>query len=407
MDENVLSAIEKLFDAVYKGASLQHIVDLAEDILNRPVIVHDASYRILSASAQYRIPPDAVEINNAFYLNEQAINTIHEKKQGLNQNEDAPVYLANVLDGQGVLACAIIINGTKTAFITVHENHLPFSDGDRLIVACLSKLLSLHLRQNEELTPERKMIPSHVFAPFFEGHNVAHEQYLLAHLPKAAWLHVSPFSLLTITDALPGIAPGKLIQIIQTLTVFFPLERCTVYHSSIIVFLDDYLKKKVLEDSRNDFEDFLKSISCHAGISNRFHQIQDLAKYYQQACKAAQFAVQTAKPYLYFADCGLLLLSELFSTHYDIDELIHPAIPTLVELDRETGTDYLATLKYYIYYIHTPNEAAKALHIHLNTLFYRINKIKEITGISFNTIEDAAKIYLSVQLLEINELISR
>lgn len=73
----------------------------------------------------------------------------------------------------------------------------------------------------------------------------------------------------------------------------------------------------------------------------------------------------------------------------------------LMLYDKENGTDFLETLKQYIFYSSSPGEAAKILNIHRNTLFYRINKIKDMTGISLEHGDEICKIFLSIRLLEI------
>ena len=83
-------------------------------------------------------------------------------------------------------------------------------------------------------------------------------------------------------------------------------------------------------------------------------------------------------------------------------DFCHPAVIQLINFDKQNGTDLLDTLKNYLYYTNSPNEAAKALCIHRNTLFYRINKIKDMTEISLNNAEEISTLYFSIRLLEIN-----
>ena len=64
---------------------------------------------------------------------------------------------------------------------------------------------------------------------------------------------------------------------------------------------------------------------------------------------------------------------------------IHPAIETLRVYDRQNGTEYLKTLNVYITSMCRHSATIKKLHIHRNTLLYRLKKIEELTG---NSLED-------------------
>ena len=56
--------------------------------------------------------------------------------------------------------------------------------------------------------------------------------------------------------------------------------------------------------------------------------------------------------------------------------------------DMENATEFLPTLKSYIFNLKNTKETASELHIHRNTLLYRINKIEELFGITLDTAED-------------------
>lgn len=57
---------------------------------------------------------------------------------------------------------------------------------------------------------------------------------------------------------------------------------------------------------------------------------------------------------------------------------IHPVFRTLLEYDSAYNTSYLPTLKEYIH-CHGDNcKTSEALHVHRNTVAYRINKIEEL-----------------------------
>ncbi|WP_088186633.1 helix-turn-helix domain-containing protein [Desulfosporosinus sp. FKA] len=101
----------------------------------------------------------------------------------------------------------------------------------------------------------------------------------------------------------------------------------------------------------------------------------------------------------------MTIISNLISDKYDPIDICHPAVIFLMNYDNENGSSLLNTLKQYIYFTSAPAEAARVLNIHRNTLFYRIGKIKELTGIKLDNGDEICQIYMSVRLLEIMRVI--
>ena len=64
------------------------------------------------------------------------------------------------------------------------------------------------------------------------------------------------------------------------------------------------------------------------------------------------------------------------------------SLEKIKEYDVENMTEFLPTLKSYVFNQKNTKETASELHIHRNTLLYRINKIEELFGISLDSAED-------------------
>ena len=79
----------------------------------------------------------------------------------------------------------------------------------------------------------------------------------------------------------------------------------------------------------------------------------------------------------------------------------HPALLKLIDYDRENRTDYAHSL--YIYIVHSKNitESAKALSIHRNTMFYRMEKIESLMNININNSNTLLHLHLSFKILEL------
>ena len=75
---------------------------------------------------------------------------------------------------------------------------------------------------------------------------------------------------------------------------------------------------------------------------------------------------------------------DVYSTQRNLNDLCHPAVISLLKYDTKYKTNYAETLYAYVSNGQNQTKSANALHIHRNTLTYRITKIAEIIGIDLD-----------------------
>ncbi len=72
----------------------------------------------------------------------------------------------------------------------------------------------------------------------------------------------------------------------------------------------------------------------------------------------------------------------------------------LREYDTRHGAELISTLRVFLANSGAWQESARQLHLHTNTLRYRIARVEELTGRSLNQMDDRVDIYLALQLSE-------
>jgi len=68
--------------------------------------------------------------------------------------------------------------------------------------------------------------------------------------------------------------------------------------------------------------------------------------------------------------------------------------------ERERRTEYLATLACYLRENSSPQRAARLLHVHPNTVAYRIRRIEAITGLSMDRYADRLTTQVALEILD-------
>lgn len=70
----------------------------------------------------------------------------------------------------------------------------------------------------------------------------------------------------------------------------------------------------------------------------------------------------------------------------------------LVEYDRTQGTDLVRTVRVFLECSASPARAAKELHVHVNTLRYRITRASELLGVDLTDFRNQVDVYLALQI---------
>ena len=124
-------------------------------------------------------------------------------------------------------------------------------------------------------------------------------------------------------------------------------------------------------------EKLTRNSRIRIGVSYRYRDFLQTGCYYQQAVRALEYAFRKNMSHSSFFCCALD--SCLLSTDPEFRlRSLHPAVFYLQEFDRTRGTEYLITLQNYLQAERKYVDAAREMHVHRNTIVYRIEKIGEM-----------------------------
>ena len=132
------------------------------------------------------------------------------------------------------------------------------------------------------------------------------------------------------------------------------------------------------------------------GVSMPVHHLSELAVAYEQALFAVN--ADTSGGIRRSSDYALAFLLRLISENKMSAFLRHPAISVLENYDAKNRTDLLMTLKTYLQQSCSQNRTAEALHVHLNSLKYRLRRIVELTGLNLHDSEELLYLQLSLRI---------
>lgn len=145
----------------------------------------------------------------------------------------------------------------------------------------------------------------------------------------------------------------------------------------------------------------LKGNDITIGIGRYYENILDISKSYEEAKKALVVSESMSNKILLFDD---LKIYKLITKIEDKEELIifcKEILYPLEKYDKENGTDLLSTLKAYFEYDENIQISSENLYIHINTMKYRIKRIKDILGIENFSMDKKVELYLALKIKEI------
>ena len=183
---------------------------------------------------------------------------------------------------------------------------------------------------------------------------------------------------------------------------FFPNCISVIYKNDIVLLVSNYVENPLDIESNEDFLDLLKTNQMTASISEVFYDPIKTRKHYQQSIKALELGIQMQpeKHVFFYYELSIFHAFEICAKTINLRDLCHPLVIYLNNSESESDKDLLKTLYFWLLYERDTLKILNELHIHRSTLFYRINKIKEMIGSDLNDGNLIFQLILSFKIIQ-------
>jgi len=180
-------------------------------------------------------------------------------------------------------------------------------------------------------------------------------------------------------------------SVFEQLRLQYPGARWTVQddHWMLLLYPDTELAS---------LEQTLVELNLYAGISWPFDHLDRLPYAMVQAQAALKRGSGPLTDYATVFAAHICTLRPEDARHH-----LHPGAALLRHYDRTHDGNLSDTLEAYLSGPEQPTEAAARLFISRSTLFYRINRIRELCGVELTTGEERMNLLLSLRLLKAME----
>ncbi|WP_330949406.1 PucR family transcriptional regulator [Virgibacillus sp. MG-45] len=141
------------------------------------------------------------------------------------------------------------------------------------------------------------------------------------------------------------------------------------------------------------------------GLGNVAKSIIDLPKSYHEAQDALELGqIYNHSDFIVsFSELGIYRLLYQFEDVAALKKFIPDSLTKLLAYQHSHKNDLIETLKVFLQCNQNAAKAAKLLYVHYKTITYRLERIKEITGLDFDDSEEMLSIQVGLRILDILE----
>lgn len=389
-------------NAFFSDQGLQYLVDTAYEVLGNPIFVIDSTFKYLAISSAFS-PNNTVmeEENSAGYIQEAGIRTIREANLDEKvRNSDTPYYFQNALVNTGMLIAPIKIHGIEVGKVMLYESQKPISDIDSMLLTRLTRFISMELQKNSFFNQNKDVMFSYFLADLLDNPELNYPN-VRDRLRTLGFDLKEDLYIMTISSLSYRDTNSKLEVIVRELNNILVGSLYAIYENTLVLLFSRSRESGLSGYELNTLENYLKANHLSAGMSNFFTNLRTTRRFYLQAKKAAEIGRRLGEegPIHYYSDAYFYHIIEICEQSEDLLFFIHPAMMKLLYHDQDRHSELLETMHCFLQTPGNPAKIAENLHIHKNTLLYRMNKIKALTGCSLEDGDEIMSMGLSYKLM--------
>ncbi len=146
-------------------------------------------------------------------------------------------------------------------------------------------------------------------------------------------------------------------------------------------------------------------IIIQVGIGTLSDHINSISDSYKKAQDALEFGeiLNGKESITSYSELGVFRMLGQFTNTEELKTFIPPSLQTLLNYQQANKTDLLTTLKVFLQCNQNATKASQLLFIHHKTAVYRIERIKEITGMNFDDAEEMLLVQIGLKITELIE----
>ncbi len=402
---------QDLFDALYYGQGLQKLTTLGEKLLGNALSIVGTDYSLIAASKDI-LSINAVTQTARPVLDQDAVRKIRSTDRlSMTVRSLEPIFYAAEaqMDGtpnaypykaQGFIDSAVRVHGVVVAYLTVAGIFRPVRPEDIALTDHLARLFSIEFQKSDFFTHRSDQQYESILLDILEN-QITDKLVIIMRMRLLDRSLGESLQAMTVRLKASKEARAMTSHVQTTLRSFFKNAMSVFYKGDIVLLVSTDGGESPYTDERG-LLDFLKSSGLLMGVSNAFSDPSKMRRFYQQSVLAIEFGAKHEKKasVFHYKDFGIFHALSLCAEQVNLRDLCHPVIRQLNDSGDPADSELLYTLYQYLFLGEDTKKTAQVLHIHRNTMYYRLEKLKALLGDDLATGDGMAQLLLSFKIIE-------
>jgi len=401
--QNDSSLYQKLLEALIEGG-LESIVKAAYDHLKHPIIITDSKYDILieiphelvgdyiwdSIFEANRVEREIIEI----FSEERLIRDAFERDRPFVVDwgafKDHPRLLSHIIIGEEIVGYIVVL------YLNADYNPQDISD-----IELIKRVIAIELQRKKVDNYKISDLKALYLINILNGKIASKEEFDYLEINNILNLN-GCYYVLAAQISRASMEYPLYHYIRNAIEGHFPELHVAVFNDYFYILISEISNQNNYNSKLDGILNFLISYNLKIGISYIFSNILDAHIYKAQADFALNYCLTNNElKFCSYRECVLNEILAVITKNMYKPSYMHPGLKILY--DNEKDLDLYDTLYYYILSMKDVRKTLEKLHIHRNTLYYRLNKIEEITHINLSDSKTYAHLLLNFYIQKGNK----
>lgn len=392
----------RLFEMIISGKGLQYIMDACADMLGNPFVFANRSLQLVGKSSSCNLYPEVFDWFEDYSGEHLQIAQEASKAGYFNAiySNDAPVYGRISGITTNWVAARVRLKRQILGNILVADCQKPFTEEYEELMPLVCQTIAFSLQQpvqnnNGDRNYEAMLID------LLNGNmlnSTLDDMAVREHFKLLGWIFPQKIRVLIVRPANSSHTVNPTIIDAQ-LRSQFPLSLGIIYKNDCIRVLDSKLSEEIIEER---LLQYIHTEDMVCGISRSFSSALSLKDAYLQADAAIRLRRKQKNIRLHTFDdvSGLYLLEQVTDADKISKEgMIIPEIRMLQEAGDGMCQERMQDLAAYMSCGRNVTRAAELRGVHKNSMYYRLDKIAELTGLDLKDDNNCIQVILSLSML--------
>ena len=393
---------EQLLQISTENRGIGALTQILANMVGKTVVVQDKRLRPLAAAGPLTETPDWPTIEDALY-DTNPLPALFRDRMEVAQASPDPVAIPLPELGLRRLVAPIVAGKMGRGFVSlVFDKNEPYDDLDIAFTRHGAAVFALEMAKEKAIREAQKRVQGNVLEQFLGGMITESEALLrLTRLGYQPDQHYTTLYMGGLRDNMPTARQIEALCNEQAGALSFG-ALVQPYGSEVIVFCegDENTARDLALAVQGRIQERYRA-QIAVGIGQQAADLHVWRESFHQAIAAYRTAHQwrLASP-LGFWEMGVYRLLSLLVGSPELSKFYFQTLGELADSSAQNA-EFILTLEAFFEEHGNLTRTAKRLHVHRNTLLYRMDRIKEISGIDLDNPETRLAVHLALRIRRI------